>query len=157
MRVAGIDPGFQGALAVLEVTTKSHPQILFTCDMPVIEASKATEIDIKELSSLLFAYDVECVIIEKAQVMPKQGVVSSGNYMKNYGMILATLILTHKPFIEVSPNKWKRDLKLGAGKEASILLTRHLFPSLEIKRKKDHNICEAILVAYWGVKHYLKF
>jgi len=156
MRIVGIDPGFQGAIAVLEYTPSQHPDVIKTFDMPIIQAGKRKEVDLKEIVSICSPHEVHCVFLEKAQVMPQQGIVSSGNYMKNYGMILGCLLTIGCSVIEVSPQKWKKGLGLSHDKEASVLMVRHLFPAIQITRKKDHNKCEAILVAYWGIKYNLK-
>ena len=56
----------------------------------------------------------------------------------------------------VQPARWKRDMRLhgGEGKgETSRLRAIELFPHMaeELKRKRDHNRAEALLMAQWWV------
>jgi crossover junction endodeoxyribonuclease RuvC len=56
------------------------------------------------------------------------------------------------PYDLVRPAKWKKALKLDREAETSLCLARELYPDSQsfLKRKKDHNRAEAILLAhYW--------
>ena len=93
------------------------------------------------------------VIVEKAQAMPKQGVVAMFNYGFGYGQVIATATLVcggHRVWT-VAPAIWKRDLGLtGQDKRGSRKLATQIFgDSEQWPRAKDDGVAEAALIAYW--------
>lgn len=48
------------------------------------------------------------VIIEHVHTMPKQGIVSAGTFMQNYGVWLGLLTSYSFPYLQVSPHKWMK-------------------------------------------------
>ena len=85
MYIMGIDPGFSGALAVLD----SELKIEFTMDMPILKVGKKRELDEARLSVIFKMWRSRSinVALEKSQTMPNQGIVSSGRYMASYGFL----------------------------------------------------------------------
>jgi hypothetical protein len=142
---AGIDPGFAGAIAILD----GDNTLVNVYDMPVIDIGKKKELDGQEIISILKENEVKYVNIEKAQTMPGQGIVSAGNYLKNYGYILGILCALKIPYQEIHPATWKKKMlsDMPKEKEASILKCKQLYPEWRFERKKDHGICDAILIA----------
>lgn len=167
----GIDPGKMGAVAVIDAEGKR----LSSCPMPI----KDGEIDVVALRGILqFATDhvVEgLVVLEKAQALPRQGVVSVFSYGVGYGRIKAVLDLLALPYIEVHPGVWKKALHLDfkfekingeekkelgkrkykhkrSGKLAACALAEKLF-GFECNKThgglKDGE-AEALLLAEWG-------
>lgn len=53
---------------------------------------------------------------------------------------------------QVRPTVWKRALGLGKDKEASRLKAMQLFPSADLRRKKDQGRAEALLLAVYGFR-----
>jgi hypothetical protein len=49
----------------------------------------------------------------------------------------------------VTPQKWKKDLKLDSDKNKSLALARELWPLAPLERKKDNGRAEALLMAEW--------
>lgn len=146
--VAGIDVGFSGAIVLMR-----YDRILKEFyDMPVLRVGKKQELDGCRIRDIL--YDVDHVFIEKAQVMPKQGIVSMGSYMKGFGIIIGICIGLQKPYSLVTPQAWKKEMMHGMQKEkeASILRVRELYPKLDLSRKKDHGVADAILIVLYGLK-----
>ena len=143
----GIDPGITGGLAMIT------PEWTGAIALPRLGAKDIDLLVMDEwwANSLDVMGNPALVVIEKAQAMPKQGVVSAFNYGKVYGLLLGFLQMKGWPFIEVTPSKWKAAMNLiGKEKEDSIKMATQLFPNVELKRKRDHNRAEALLLAEYG-------
>lgn len=147
MIILGIDPGITGAIA------KLNGSILEVDDIPV--AGKRVEL--QALLDKLWQYienesDEVRAFIERAQAMPKQGVVSTFNYGMTYGMLLAALAAAEIPYEEVSAAKWKRALRISKEKDVARRRASELMPQGAScwPLKKHHNRAEAALIAWWG-------
>ncbi len=162
--VFGFDPGLKSAIGVISVS--GNNQYLYADDIPVDNG----KIDGMKLASII-AFQVECVlrfhtatrpigidcIIENVHTMPSQGISSSGKFMEAYGTIQGVLNGMGMEFSRVTPQKWKKlywDKSTKGDKYASLEKARELFPEIEhlLKRKKDHNRAEALLLAHYGLK-----
>lgn len=145
----GIDPGFSGALAVLD----ENLQVIHYQDMPIIEVAKKRELDEPELRNILrrfSPYYINLTVgIEKSQTMPNQGIVSSGRYMASYGFLRGLCVGMGLPYILIRPPTWKKAMLADMPKEkgSSIQKVGQIYPDIKLTRKKDHGICDAILIA----------
>ena len=140
--ILGIDPGVTGAIAAL-YDTGAHN--VWDMSANPHDLYGLLETVINEDDGIGMAY------LEKAQAMPKQGVVSMFNYGVGYGQILGILAACSVPYTLVTPPVWKRALGLtGKPKEASRAMARQLFPTAPLSRVKDHGRAEALLIAEWG-------
>lgn len=147
----GIDPGITGAVAILRSTGSPKASALF--DIPINEVGRvdayALACEIENLSHARRQF-----VVEKSQSMPKQGVRSTFNYGFTYGAIIATIEakFSWSDVHEIRPAEWKKYFDLGRGKYESLELARELFPESGelLKRKKDHNRAEALLLAEYG-------
>jgi hypothetical protein len=94
------------------------------------------------------------VVAEKAQVMPKQGIVGAFRYGAHFGMFATVAIMLRVPYHEVHPTIWKKALGLSSNKLDSITACRRLFPTVELVpdgcRKEHDGIGEALLIAQWA-------
>lgn len=149
MVIIGIDPGKKGGIALIA----DKGEIIDVFEMPE---------SIVHLKSMIHDHPVSHVsnkmcYIEKAQVMPKQGIVGAFTYGVGYGKLLAFLELEGIPYKEIRPVEWKKHFSLiKSSKEDSISVAKKLFPKLpaytfttDRGRKKDGN-AEALLIAYYG-------
>jgi len=75
-------------------------------------------------------------------------VASVFSFGDTYGTIRGVLGALNIPTYTVIPSRWKKELKISS-KEDSLKASKDLFPSVNF-RKKDHNIAEALLIAYYG-------
>lgn len=154
----GIDPGLTGALAVVN----ERKVVLLIEDLPRHENTKW--LDVLRLYEILFnigGYDL--AVLEEIQPLPStgksgiiRGSVATMSLARTYGQILAVLQMFNKPFITIKPSKWKAYYGLTRkGKEAGRLLAIQKFPDAEplLKRKKDHNRADALLLALYGKEH----
>lgn len=152
----GIDPGIDGAVAV---TGDGWTHIDFT-DTPNIADGTKRRPDaagmaaiLRELKSSLEAERLFAVI-ERVHSMPKQGVASSFTFGVGYGIWLGILAALEIPFIDVTPQCWKKALMEGRDKDkgASIIVAKQLFPfaAAQLARKKDHGRADAALLMEYG-------
>lgn len=146
MITIGIDAGFSGAICIL----KNKECVLF--DMPVLGIKTKKQLDLVKIKSMLSIDEPVHVFIERAQVMPGQGISSSGRYMMSYGMLQGLCAGIGLPYTLVTPQAWKKVMMPGMpkGKGQSIIRFLQLNPDLNLYRKKDHNKADAYLIAYYG-------
>jgi len=145
--IIGIDPGINGAIAVIN----KNNIYLYDIDGSLIDA----------INTLKEYADADGVVIEKVASMPKQGVSSTFNFGCTYGHLRGACIALGIPIIaEPTPVVWKRKI-FGAGifgkdrsgqKTAARDKARELYPSIsgELKRVKDSDRAEALLLAEFG-------
>ena len=152
-RFIGIDPGAKGALAMIpeegqiEIYPLEHDVLILKC--------KEWQKD-------------ECVCcLEKVGVMPGQGVVSSGNFMKGVGYIQGVLEALSIPYQEVAPARWKKifscnlskDASKSEKKQADIDACRKLYPDIVLRRtersKTDwSDAADALLMATYAKRNF---
>ncbi len=147
-RVAGIDIGLTGAIAVLD----GEEALVF--DMPVQGGKGHKAYDAETLAWLLGKLRPELAVLEDVHAMPKQGVASTFTTGYGLGLVVGVLSALGIGYRLVSAKAWKRDLGLGREKRKSLELARELFPSLAkcLERERDHNRAEALLIAHWYLR-----
>jgi len=140
----GIDPGQTGAMAT--ITDNGGVAVYDFQDGDTIIWFQAHIFNAYERGN--------CVaVVEKAMVMPKQGIVSGFKFGVNFGTWVGRLETVGIPFDYVTPAKWKKamfdSMPKGDQKSMSLDRARRLFPNMAeyLKRKKDHNRAEALLLA----------
>ena len=94
------------------------------------------------------------ICMEQVHSMPNQGVSSTFTFGRAVGVISAVCELTRYPVHLVTPQKWKKHFHLTADKEESLDMARYLWPEAKLKRKKDINKAEALLIAEY-LRHTL--
>jgi len=145
----GIDPGMNGAIAVLD----DAAAIVELYDMPVAGGSVSVQ-----LLATLAAWGHDCygtVVIEDVHAMPRQGVTSSFGFGRSKGVVEGVFAGAGRPLTYIAPGKWKRDLRLTKDKGACRQRAVELWPSWvdSFKRAKDDGRAEAALIAYWYLQH----
>lgn len=152
MIICGIDPGQTGGIAI--VNDDAH------------DVSVAVMPD-SVLSFIAFMRAVapSHVWIEKAQAMPKNGVVSMFRYGLHFGELIGAISALGYPHTQVRPWDWCRAMHIGASggsaKCRSLETARRLFPHVDLrggpKAKKPHaGIVDALLIAEYG-RRQLRF
>ena len=149
--VIGVDPGMSGAIAILD-----GDNIVEIHDMPVAGGTVSEQM----LVGLEF-WDQNIygtVVIEDVHSMPKQGVSSVFKFGECKGIVKGVFAQAHRPIEYVSPQRWKRDLRLPKDKTAARQRARELWPSDEprFRRVKDDGRAEAALIAYWYQTRHLR-
>lgn len=167
----GIDPGKSGAIVAYESETMD---VVSMTEMPLIKGKKKSELDLigvhTRIRNIVDTYaDMNVkATIEKAQAMPKQGVVSMLSIGYGYGALCMALVCLRVPFIEVRPNEWHKKILVGMPKgeqkAASIGNAQKIFPACYNrlmtgpsgrKRKPHDGIADALNIALYG-QHYFE-
>ena len=143
----GIDPGQTGSMAVISEQT-------MVWDFEDGECVRMLgAIADQSISALASDYPQVRAVLEKVHSMPKQGVVSSFKFGMNFGIWQGRLEMCGIPYDFATPQKWQKvifdSMTKGDRKAMSLDRARRLFPDLRdrLKRKKDHNRAEALLIA----------
>lgn len=144
MIVLGVDPGLSGALCVIE---SDDLHVVDVMDMPVI----GKELDYGLLYIFLEDWRPKRAIIERAQAMPKQGVVGMFNYGYLYGELNGVMKALRVSYDRVTPQAWKKTQLVGMpkGKVSSVIRVNQLYPELKL-RKTQHGRADCILIARHG-------
>ena len=145
--IIGIDPGLDGGIAIIQ---GSHIELLETIPTETKGGFIKRQVDAQKLSNILRVYPDLVCYLEGVASRPGQGVASVFSFGDTYGAIRGVLGALNIPVYTVSPSKWKKALEVSS-KEDSLKASKELFPSVQFK-KKDHNIAEALLIAYYGQK-----
>ena len=152
--IIGIDPGANGAVAILDNKTGDLVQVF---DMPSVEITIGGK-NKKRVAPYLLAEELRLynvhgtrAIVENVSAMPGQGVTSMFAFGHAFGLALGVLAGMGITADLVTPAKWKRDLKVNPGKDGSRLLAMTLWPDKagEFQRVKDDGRAEAALLAHW--------
>lgn len=157
VKVIGLDPGLDGALAFLELNPDTGKLTLMVLRMPAVSAkAKGRDLNVSELAQdfNLMYFGAEHAFLEKVGAMPNQGVSSMFKFGYTCGVPRGLIAAYGIPVTYVPPAKWKGDLRLGSTKEYARFRAAELFPDYahEFKRVKDDGPAEAALIAWWGLK-----
>ena len=159
MIAIGIDPGFDGGLAIV------NDGLIAVYDLPTLTVEGAIkdhrEYDLRALVALLRPYvdrDV-MVAIEYVRGIPRrpglagqQGASSIWRQGYGVGVIEGCVAGLGFAWERVAPQRWRKALAIPGGadaKEASRLIAIQRFPAVadQLARKKDHGRAEALLLA----------
>lgn len=158
--IIGIDPGFSGAVAVLDTT---DTRLVTVEDIPIYsKASKArksgtmTYVDVHKLAMIVdrYAKQTSIAVIEEVGAMPKQGLSSTFRFGYTAGQCHGVCAANYIPTFPVRPGVWKPALGVSGDKTRSINLAREKLKSSKqyIRFKKHHDRAEAALMAYYGMR-----
>ena len=140
----GIDPGFTGAWGMID----HHGKYVSCGDMINDTKMIRSRLVFAEMSQARDMQDIE-IVVEAVHSMPKQGVASSFKFGMAYGAALALAERFNCPWETVTPQKWKKDMKLTSNKSDSLEMARNLWPNAPLHLKKHDGRAEALLMAYW--------
>ncbi len=130
----GIDPGYSGAIAVIdEIENK----------IDFIKLSE-TESEVAEFLDCYVSFDTMCYL-EHVHAMPKQGLSSTFKFGTSYGFIRGILIALGVPFETINSSKWQKSMKCRSGGDKKITraAAQRLFPN----QKVIHATADALLIA----------
>lgn len=170
----GIDPGNEGALAVLPAIQGREIEFHDTPLIPVVvqkaKGKKVTRklLNVPAMRLMLSAIqqqfgDEIFAVIEKVAPMPsthegdkgaKMGATSAFNFGKGCGLWIGLLAGLQIPYEEVHPATWKAALMRDTNRDkgASIIKATQLYPSAakHLTRLKDHGRADALLMAEYA-------
>ncbi len=145
----GIDPGFDGAVAVLDgqgniVTLDDTPTFMIKGGV-----KNKRQFDITGMKAILHSFDNQIAALEAVHCMPEQGITGAFAFGRGLGIWEGLLVGLGIPVHMVTPQKWKKSMMEGMGKEkdASRMRALQLFPKAELHLKKHHNRADALLMA----------
>ncbi len=144
MNIIGIDPGESGSVVCIYDYNKIEIVSLSCIGMDVFDFLCKCKRD----NINTWAY------IEKVHTMPKQGIVSAGKFMYNFGYVVGLLTASKIPFEFVIPQVWKKALGCISPKDSTKthkknidkLAAQRLFPDIKI----THKNADALLIAEYG-------
>jgi crossover junction endodeoxyribonuclease RuvC len=153
--IVGIDPGLNGALALVR-----SDRLLRVDDMPT-EATGSTgrikrRVAAGELAWLIRHYRGEdddlIAVVETVASRPGQGVAGMFSLGDSSGVVRAVLQTVGVRVEFVSPTRWKKAMKLGADKGHARTLASQRWPEQHalFARVKDDGRAESALLAGWG-------
>lgn len=166
MLIIGIDPGFQGAVGVLDVAQTSMLTVralVFDAPIMVLGAKKPggkvkekpvfSQVTMFRLLKAQVDTQELCVAaIEEVGPRPMEGVVASFRFGAGYGMWTMALAALGIMRYEIPSMRWKRDVfaTRGQDKDASVIKAEQLFPSLVFRTERGRLLdgrAEALLLA----------
>ena len=140
MRIIGIDPGIQGALAILD-----NEKVIDIVDLPVMSEGKKNKKQLNGaylsdyLKKHILNIENTVVVVEQVNAMPGQGVTSMFNFGQTFGVIKGICAALKIPIYFVRPSKWKKHFDLiRSSKDASRTKVIEMYPSLSnlLSKKK---------------------
>lgn len=158
MRIIGIDPGVDGAIAYINENT-----VIYLDHMPTMKRGKTgnkRKINAVVLHNILQELRtkdyIDAVFLEQVSAMPGNGSASMFNMGHSLGIIEGIVLSLHLPLVWVTPQKWKKYFNLNKDKELSRSTAIEMYPKYAdlLARKKDSDRAEALLIARYGIEQY---
>ncbi|HJQ13048.1 MAG TPA: hypothetical protein VJ840_18595 [Gemmatimonadaceae bacterium] len=154
MRIIGIDPGLDGAIALIDTElVKLHVEDMPTYEIKVGRSNKR-RVSALGLAATLVDLKADHVVIEKVGAMPGQGVTSMFSFGYTAGMIEGIVAALNVPYNYLTPQEWQKLARVAGGKDGSREKASRLFPCDAdlFMRKKDNGRSDAVLIAYAGCR-----
>lgn len=154
MRIVGIDPGLDGAVALIDTDLVK----LVVEDTPTFEvkSGKSTKrrVDAGGLASAIQILAPDRAYVEKVGAMPGQGVSSMFSFGYSAGLIEGILATLRIPYEYMTPQAWQQLARVAGGKDGSRQKASRLFPcdANLFVRKKDNGRSDAVCIAYAGAR-----
>ena len=128
MKVLGVDPGIHGGLAIVEISDGTAPQLVDAIDIPIIGTKAKERVDLAALRSWIEIHRPHHALIERAGVMPRQGVSSGFKYGRAVGALEAVIACCGSPLTIIESRAWRQFHGLrGDNKELSRQRALQLF------------------------------
>ena len=140
MKIIGIDPGLNGAIAILE-----NNKVKKIFEMPVMSEGKKNKRQLNSaqlvnlLKSNIESNEETVIVVEQVNAMPGQGVTSMFNFGQTFGAIKGICAALSLPIFFVRPAKWKKHFELiNSSKDASRTKAIEMYPSIsnQLSKKK---------------------
>lgn len=164
MIILGIDPGFSGALAAVDSSTR---QIVGLIDMPTLSVvrggSRKPEVNPHGISAFVRETNAALAYLEQVQARPGQGGSSIFRFGEGYGVVQGVMAMLGLPLTKVTPQTWIKAMRVVAPatatadasrKDASRARAMELFPGhAHLFQAKCHDgRAEAALIALYGCR-----
>jgi len=141
--IVGIDAGLSGAWGMIDL----HGKYWSCGDMHhdengVLDTEKIWD----EMAQARDGQDI-VVVLEKVHSMPKQGLSSTFKFGMAFGGACSLARRFKTEVLMVTPQVWKKLLKLSSSKDESLEMARNLFPNAPLTLKKHNGRAEALLIS----------
>lgn len=149
----GVDPGATGAAAFIN----EEGVFITFLDYPGSAGSLAIELD----GLLPLGNEVALAVIEHVHTMPKQGISSAGKFMMNFGIWQGVLATKKIPYELITPQRWRKVLDSSVPQKPTkedlraYAIKRWPASAEDLKRKKDHNRSEALIMGEYARLKFL--
>lgn len=166
IRLVGIDPGLDGALAVVDLHHDGQlPHLLSVTPTPTLayqtrKKQRRRDYDVPAMERLVRmagsspAATVGGVYLERQGARPGQGVTSTFSTGMGFGLWRGLVIGAGLPLVTVQPQIWRRACGLAKGKAASLRVAIERFPTQFPAQLRRHDgAADAVLLAYFGWLH----
>lgn len=156
MIYAGVDPGKEGAIAVLDADGAAEEVFA----MPIVGGKGRGYYDVATIRERMLALRARQVFVtvERQQPLPMRG--SLANFGRGEAQAWNWLLEALRiPYHLVAPAVWQRVMLAGTpgedSKQRSILAAQRLFPGVSLKRtprsqKASDGFADALLIAAYG-------
>jgi crossover junction endodeoxyribonuclease RuvC len=152
MRRIGVDPGFAGAIVVLE-----DDEPIEWARMPTMKIGSHNRVNAVALAALLRVYGHSYrqihAYVEQVGARPNQGTASMFSFGHSCGVIAGVLGAFEIPVTYVTPQAWKKRAGLsGTDKDAARSLAIQTWPAWRELDKKGQGqaLADAALIARYG-------
>ena len=141
----GIDPGQEGAWAILDEERNVHDAKKFTSYQ-----------DFRDVMQDYTRYE-KLATLEKLGAMPVRGSIGNFKVGQSFGAWQGLLTGLNIPFEMITPSVWQRGVldskPVGREKVKKAVLdyVLRIYPEVKLPRKKDQDIADAICISLYGV------
>lgn len=176
MYYIGIDGGLDGGIAILK-----EEKVFGLYDVPTIKEKlpptaksrkKAKKTGGKAKERIRRRYNINAVVeifkalpagdsfalLEVAQAMPKQGVVSQMSIGIGFGLYQGVLASHYIRYEKISPKRWQKEFAIsGDTKSKAFQVATRMFPKLELASPGGTILtgrCDAVLIAEYTRRKY---
>lgn len=153
--ILGIDPGLDGAVAVLT----EAGELLQIEDMPTLEdgAKGRRALNAPLLAAIVYRSHATRAFCELVGPRPTDGSAAGFGFGRNRGIIEGVLAAAGVPLLMIAPPVWKRASGIAPGREnkdsaRSIAIAQWPAHAAFFARKKDCDRAEAALIGLSGLK-----
>ena len=153
MKIAGVDPGAFGAVAIYDTALGTLELIDMPTRIEKVRTEKRTRVDSAELGLRLHGRTIDEACIEKVASRQNQGVASMFAFGKAAGIVEGVFAGLLVPVSFLRPQEWQRLARVAGGefvKDNARDRAVMLFPAYAawFGRKKDSGRADAALIAY---------
>lgn len=152
--ILGIDPGLDGAVAILKKTG----ELVEIYDMPTLEdgAKGRRAVNPALFASIIYSSHATAAFCELIGPRPTDGTTGAFGFGRSRGIIEGCLAAIGIPLVMIAPPVWKRAANIAPGKEnkdsaRSVAISRWPSHAALFARKKDCDRAEACLIAIAGL------
>lgn len=149
--ILGIDPGLKGAIAFLR-----PDGFLDVKDMPTRKATKGNEIDLERLAPRFDREDILFAMLERQSARPNDGKGNISKTMEGYGILKGALAANYIKIEIVTPQSWKKALRVPKDKNAARARASELMPKAAHKwaLASHDGRAEAAMIALYAAEQH---